>query len=100
MKIKTEKNNRKTQTRYVFPNNIIYHANAKLGWSIIIEPDNILIDNFHIDKAHIHYNPEQHYLKKTIKEEDQYIILDMVINHIIRNNGLNLNELKEELKLS
>lgn len=100
MKIKTQKDHRKTQTKYVFPNNIIYHANTKLGWSIIIEPDNIIIDNYHINKAHIHYNPEKHYLKKTIKEEDQKIILDIVIKHITRNDGLILNELKEELKLS
>lgn len=76
---------------------IVYHANTHLGWSIVIMPDNILIDNYHTHINHIHPNTKKHFIKNNLDEQDQYKILDMVLLHLDRNNGLILELLEEEL---
>lgn len=54
---------RKLQRKYQVNNKIVYHANTHLGWSIVIMPDNVLIDNYQTHIAHIHPNPKKHLLK-------------------------------------
>lgn len=100
MKIEKNKRERKTQTKIVLGHHEVYYANTDLGWSIVIEPEDIIIDNYHINKSHIHYNPEKHYLKQTFPEENPQVILQIVLNHLNKNGNLDLEELKEELQLS
>lgn len=38
---------RKIQNKTIVKDWIIYHAKTPNGWSIVIMPDNILIDNYH-----------------------------------------------------
>ena len=69
----------------------IYSNITPKGWSIVIMPDKILIDNFHHGFPHIH--PDRREIK--IKDlEDAFII---VLNHIESNNGVQYNKLREEL---
>lgn len=72
-------------------NKKVYYNNNKRGWSIVIMPDNILIDNFHHGYAHIH--PD----RKEIKLENSKDVLREVLNHIERNKGVNYNQLRKEL---
>lgn len=88
---------RKTQTMKTIGDKKVYSANTPNGWSIVIMPDNILIDNYHIDEAHIHPEPEKHIIKEDIKEQDPEKILAIVLIHLNNNNGLNLSLLKKEL---
>ena len=51
---------RKIQNKDMIGDKLIYTAKTPNGWSIVIMPDNILIDNYHINKVHIHPNPKNH----------------------------------------
>lgn len=44
---------RKKQSSILVNGKTVYKAETPQGWAIVIMPDNILIDNYHIDKAHI-----------------------------------------------
>ncbi|KZX11944.1 hypothetical protein [Methanobrevibacter filiformis] len=61
-------------------------------------PDNILIDDYHLEKAHIHPNSDKHYMKEEINETDLITVFNIVHNHIDNNKGLKLNKLIKELK--
>ena len=54
-------------------------------------PDKILIDNFHHGFPHIH--PD----RKEIKTKNLEDTFKIVLNHIIMNEGIQFNQLKEEL---
>lgn len=88
---------RKVQSKYHINDKIVYHANTHLGWSIVIMPDNVLIDNYHTNIAHIHPNPKKHFIKNNLNEQDQYKILEIVLLHLDVNNGLILELLEEEV---
>lgn len=45
---------------------LLYNVKTPNGWSIVIMPDNILIDNCHTGKAHIHPDPDNHVIKLEI----------------------------------
>ena len=45
---------RKKQNQIPIGDKILYKVKTPNGWSIIIMPDNILIDNYYVGKAHIH----------------------------------------------
>jgi len=70
---------------------LIYQKNSPAGWSVIIMPDNILIDNFHHGFAHIH--PD----RKEIKTKKQKETFEAVTKHIHENKGINFEKLKKEL---
>ena len=57
---------RKIQNKDMIGDKLIYTAKTPNGWSIVIMPDNILIDNYHINKVHIHPNPKNHVHKVEI----------------------------------
>lgn len=61
-------------------------------------PDNILIDNYHIDKAHIHPNPKKHIIKEEIGEDNPKKVYETVLKHLYENDDLDLDKLKRELK--
>lgn len=94
--VKSVETKRKSETKTVFQNNIVYHSKTVNGWAIIILPENIIIDNYHIKKSHIHLQPDKHFIKEEIDEQDQYKILEIVFKHLDNNTKLDLEKLKEE----
>ena len=77
---------------------IIYSVKTPNGWSIVIMPDNILIDNYHINKAHIHPNPEKHFEKVELGKQDQNEIFEIIKDYLHIQGKLDINELMELLK--
>jgi hypothetical protein len=70
---------------------LVYQNRSPKGWSIVIMPDKILIDNYHHGYPHIH--PD----RKEIRTNNQKETFNIVINHIHKNKGINYNELRKEL---
>lgn len=70
----------------------VYRRKGKRGGSVVIMPDNIRIDNFH---------GFPHIQKKVGHEEigidDPDLVYFIVMDHIERESGLNIQKLKEEL---
>ena len=75
---------RKIQNKDMIGDKLIYTAKTPNGWSIVIMPDNILIDNYHINKVHIHPNPKNHVHKVEI--------------NLNASNSFDVEELMEMLK--
>jgi len=69
----------------------IYFKESFNGWSIVIMPDKILIDNFH--HGYIHLHPERLEIKtKTLN--DSFLI---IWEHINKYEGVKLEQLKKDL---
>lgn len=66
-------------------------------WSVIIMPNNIIIDNYHDKIPHIHPNPEEHIEQYPIKSKTLNECYFRVINHIHKYEGLNKKKLIEGL---
>ena len=77
---------RKTQERTNLRDWVIYRAKTPNGWSIVIMPENILIDNYHTDKAHIHPNPLVHEHKIELGIENPDEIEDINLRQILSSN--------------
>ena len=88
----------KTQTTLHLHGKTIYIVKATGGWSIIIMPDEVILDNYHNKGSHIHLNPENHKEEKEIKHTTQNENLNLVVKHIEKNKKLILNDLIKELK--
>jgi hypothetical protein len=69
----------------------IYINQSKKGWSVVIMPDNILIDNFHHGYPHIHPDRDE------IVYNDPQKVYDIISVHILREKGVKIKKLKEEL---
>ena len=89
---------RKKQSPILVNGKTVYKAETPQGWAIVIMPDNILIDNYHIDKAHIHPNPKKHIIKEEIGEDDSEKVYETVLKHLYENDELNRDNLKRELR--
>ncbi|MBQ2654236.1 MAG: hypothetical protein IJF83_11815 [Methanobrevibacter sp.] len=89
---------RKTQNKIMMGDKLIYSANTPNGWSIIIMPDNILIDNYHINKVHIHPKPEEHSCKVMLGKQNQNEIFEIIKEYINITHRFNIDELMELLK--
>ncbi|KZX12050.1 hypothetical protein [Methanobrevibacter curvatus] len=89
---------RKEQTTLHLQGKTIYIVTAKGGWSLIIMPDKIILDNYHNKGGHIHPEPKEHKKEIKIKHDTQNENLNVLINHIKENNELMIKELIEELK--
>lgn len=89
---------RKTQNKIKLGDKLIYSANTPNGWSIVIMPDNILIDNYHINKAHIHPKPEKHSYKVMLGKQNQKEIFEIIKDYIHSTNRFDIDELMELLK--
>ncbi|GAA5818869.1 MAG: conserved hypothetical protein [Methanobrevibacter sp. CfCl-M3] len=72
-------------------NKKVYGTYNKKGWSVVIMPDEILIDNYHHGYPHIHPNREE-IKTKTLEET-----LNIVLIHLDNNKGVNLKKLRMEL---
>jgi hypothetical protein len=77
---------------------ILYKVKYKINWSIVIIPDNILIDNYHDKGGHIHHDPKKHEIQEKIKTNDLEEAYKIVHDHVEENKGLKLDQLRKELK--
>lgn len=77
-----------------FHDKIIYHRRSKIGWAIVIMPDNVRIDNFH---GFTHLHLEGKGCHEPIKHDPFDTVLNIVVDHIERNRGLHKKELRLEL---
>jgi len=75
---------------YIYEKRIIFQETIR-GWSIVIMPDNILIDNYEHGFPHIH--PD----RAIIKNKTLYETLFIVNAHIEKYKKVELDLLREEL---
>ncbi len=78
----------------VLKDQTIYWRKSKKAWSILLMPESIRIDNNH-GYCHIHIEYKKNYQK--IKDDSFDDIYQLIIGHIEKNNGINLDDLKKEL---
>ncbi|MCL2687084.1 MAG: hypothetical protein FWE58_00940 [Methanobrevibacter sp.] len=88
----------KEQTKLHIQGKTIYIVTADGGWTLIVMPDKIILDDYHNKGGHIHPEPKNHKKEIKIKFDTQTENLNMLVNHINKNKKLILNELIEELK--
>ena len=88
----------KTQTVLHIQGKAIYIVKATGGWSLMIMPDEILLDNYHNKGAHIHPEPEEHKKEIKIRFNTQSENLNIIVNHINQNKKVIIKELIKELK--
>ena len=89
---------RKSQDKTIIGDKILYNVKTPNGWSIIIMPDNILIDNYHTRKAHIHTDPHNHVYKIELTLQDSDEIVELIKDYLNMSNGFDIEELMEMLK--
>lgn len=89
---------RKTQDKTSIGDKIIYKVKTPNGWSIVIMPDNILIDNYHIGKAHIHPDPQNHVVKVEIGFDDCDKVFEIIKDYLNVSKVFDVEELLEMLK--
>jgi len=89
---------RKKQNKTPIGDKSLYKVKPPNGWSIIIMPDNILIDNYHVGKAHIHPNPKNHEYRVELSLQDCEKIYEMIKDYLNVSNEFDLEELMEMLK--
>ena len=61
-------------------------------------PDNILIDNYHIGKAHIHPDPRKHECRIELNEQDPKEIFETIKDYLDICKSFDVDELIEVLK--
>lgn len=89
---------RKTQSKTLIGDSILYNVKTPNGWSIIIMPDNILIDNYHVGNAHIHPDPNNHSLKIELGQQDSDKIFEIIKDYLNVSKVFDVEELVEMLK--
>ena len=86
---------RRNRTKEKFYEKTIYYDASKRGWAIVIMPDSIRIDNFHLP-THFHVEVYGIHIPVKYKEMDEVGLI--LRYHIAKNDGkINLKELKKEL---
>ena len=89
---------RKKQNQISIGDKILYKVKTPNGWSIIIMPDNILIDNYHVGKAHIHPDSQNHTYRVELSLQDCEKIYEMIKDYLNVTNNFDIEELMEILK--
>lgn len=89
---------RKKQNQISIGDKILYKVKTPNGWSIIIMPDNILIDNYHVGKAHIHPDPQNHTYCVELSLQDCEKIYELIKDYLNVTNNFDIEELMEMLK--
>ena len=89
---------RKKQDKNQIGDKILYKVKTPNGWSIIIMPDNILIDNYHVGKAHIHPDPQYHAHRVELSMQDCEKIYELIKNYLNVSNDFDIEALMEMLK--
>ena len=72
----------------------IYIRESQRRWNISIRPDNVRIDNYEMEA---HFHPKLKRMHIPIKYENMEEVGLIIELHLERNNGINKEELKEEL---
>jgi hypothetical protein len=87
----------KTQRKIKIHNKIVYKVEQGTNWSIVIMPDNLIIDNYRRKGGNIHPNPIKH--EEEIKTKNDTIAYNfkVVHNHIYINTGVFIEKLIKEL---
>jgi len=88
---------RKKQNQIPIGDKILYKVKTPNGWSIIIMPDNILIDNYYVGKAHIHPDPQNHTYRVELSLRDCEKIYEMIKDYLNVTNNFDIEELMEML---
>ena len=88
----------KKQYKLTAGDKIIYDVETPNGWSIVIMPDNILIDNYHIGMAHIHPDPKNHSFKIKLKYDNPEEIKEKIFDYLNICGNFDVDELVEMLK--
>ncbi|PKL66258.1 MAG: hypothetical protein CVV28_11710 [Methanobacteriales archaeon HGW-Methanobacteriales-1] len=81
--------------RNSYLDNQIYWTKGERGWSMVIMPESIRIDNFH-GYCHIHLHEKKNY--HTIKDDTFDNIYNLLVEHLERNKGIDVSELEKELE--
>ena len=89
---------RKKQNKSTIGDKILYKVKTPNGWSIIIMPDNILIDNYHVGKAHIHPDPKNHAYKVELSLKDCEKIYEIIKDYLNISDVFDIEELMRMLK--
>ena len=89
---------RKKQNSTSIGDKILYKIKTPNGWSIIIMPDNILIDNYPGGKAHIHPDPQNHAYRVELPIEDCEKICELIKDYLNVSKEFDIGELMEMLK--
>lgn len=89
---------RKIQNKTMINDWIIYHAITSNGWSIVILPENILIDNYPLGYPHIHPDPQNHEIKLQIKEQNSEKIKELIFDYLRFAKKFDVEELIEMIK--
>jgi len=89
---------RKTQDKFPVGDKLIYDVETPNGWSIIIMPDNILIDNYHIRKSHIHPDYSNHNYKIELSLDNPSEIKEIIFDYLNVTQNFDIDELVEMLK--
>lgn len=79
-------------TKYKVHDRIIYRKLSKRGWSIVIMPDGIRLDNFH-GYPHIHWNKDH---VEEIIYDDYEMVLEIIRWYIRRGKDIDLSDLRKE----
>jgi hypothetical protein len=80
-------------TKYKVHDRTIYRKYSQRGWSIVIMPDGIRLDNFH-GYPHIHWNKDH---VEEIIYDDYETVLNIIRGHFTRGKDINLSNLRKEL---
>lgn len=89
---------RKVQNKILIGDKMLYNVNTPNGWSIIIMPDNILIDNYHGNKAHVHPDPKNHGIRVELGQQSPDKIFEIIKDYLNVSSIFDLDELMEMLK--
>lgn len=89
---------RKIQNKIMIGDKLLYNVKTPNGWSIVIMPDNILIDNYHSNKAHIHPDPDNHIYKVELGQQDGDKIFEAIKDYLNVSSLFDVEELMEMLK--
>lgn len=89
---------RKVQNKIFVGDKTIYSANTPNGWSIVIMPDNILIDNYHTGSVHIHPDPKNHIFTVKLRQQTKDEIFEIIKDYLSVSGVLDVEELMEMLK--
>ena len=88
----------KKQKQIPIGDKILYKVKTPNGGSIIIMPDNILIDNYPVGKAHIRPDPQNHTYRIELSLQDCEKIYEMIKDYLNVTKNFDIEELMEMLK--
>jgi hypothetical protein len=91
--------NRKEEDKIKILDNDVIISITNLGWAVIIMPDNIVIDNYHDKKPHIHHYSTNHHIQEEINQTHGFLtVYNLLSNHLYKNKKIIIKLLIKELK--